>query len=72
MENTALNTTAIPVEMPVIDSPLDPEVAEKLGDDVLLGAAANEKTQRVAGHGPSPWINASGESRAWTSAGQVD
>lgn len=64
-------TTPVPVEMPVIDSPLDPEVADRLGDEMLLDAASTAKVQRVAGSGVS-LANQSGESRAWTSSGQVD
>lgn len=67
-----MNTTITPTEMPVIDSPLDPEVADGLGDEMLLAAAAGTKTQRVGGTGRSSFINRSGESRAWTSAGNVD
>lgn len=54
------STTTAPVE-----SPLDPEVADGLGDDVLLHAAAETKVQTVKGVFP-------GESRAWASSGDVD
>lgn len=65
-------TTTAPVEMPVIDSPLDPEIADGLGDELLLATTAGTKTQSVTGSGRSSFINRSGESRAWTSAGNVD
>jgi hypothetical protein len=58
--------TSIPVtDMPVIDSPLDPEVADGLGDEMLLHAAAETKVQTVRGRFPN-------ESRAWASSGSVD
>lgn len=58
--------------MPVVDSPLDAEVADQLGNDVILGVAAGEKTQKVRRAGRATWSSQSGESRAWTSAGNVD
>jgi hypothetical protein len=64
------NTTTTPTEMPVIDSPLDPEVADVLGDELIMSATT--KTQRVSGSGRSTIANQSGESRAWTRAGYVD
>lgn len=60
MQFTASNPTTTPVE-----SPLDPEVADGLGNDVLLHAAAETKVQTVKGNFP-------GESRAWASSGTVD
>lgn len=70
MQTTIATPTT--TEMPVVDSPLDPEVADALGNDLLLGTAADNRVARVAGTGRSAWINTSGESRAWTSAGNVD
>ena len=56
--------TSTPVEMPVIDSPLDPEIADNLGDDILLSSAAANKVQRVK----APLSGA----RAWSASGSVD
>jgi hypothetical protein len=62
------STVTAPVEMPVIDSPLDPEVAEILGDDILLGAASSNKVQKVKAGVRS----SSTAARAWTMGGRVD
>jgi hypothetical protein len=67
-----LITSTISATMPVFDSPLDAEVADGLGNDLLLGVAAGAKTQKVSGTTPRGIANQSGESRAWTSAGNVD
>lgn len=68
------NTVTAPVELPVVDSPLDPEHADRTGDDILLGAAATNRVQRVrrGSGGGSTWAPQSGTSRAWTMGGNVD
>jgi len=66
------NATTPITDMPVIDSPLDPEVADGLGDEMILSAATATKTQRVTGASRSSLANQSGESRAWTRSGYVD
>jgi cytochrome c553 len=60
-------TTTPTTDMPVIDSPLDPEVADQLGDELILDIAAKTKTQRVRAGQASP-----SQSRAWTVSGNVD
>lgn len=69
--NTITTTTTPVTDQPIIDSPLDAEVADRLGNEMLLGIAAGEKVQRVSGTRASSFTQ-SGESRAWTSAGNVD
>ena len=69
MQNSTITVPA-PVEMPVIDSPLDPEVADHLGDDILLSAAAANKTQRITVRGGARGVAMS--PRAWTMGGNVD
>jgi hypothetical protein len=67
--NTITTTPATPVtDMPVIDSPLDPEVAESMGDEMLLGVAAATKVKRVR-RGERTTINSP---RAWTQTGRLD
>jgi hypothetical protein len=61
-------TTTPLTDMPVIDSPLDPEVAETMGDEMLLSVAASTKVQKVRSR-QATTINAP---RAWTSTGRVD
>lgn len=65
------NTTTPVTDLPVVHSPLDPEVAERLGDDVLLSSAADTKVQRVRRTNGGRSLQ-SGESRAWTMGGDVD
>lgn len=65
-------TTTTPVELPVIDSPLDPEVAERLGDELLLDTAAHTKTQKVHASGRATAASQSAQARAWTMGGSVD
>lgn len=64
-----MHTITAPVEMPVIDSPLDPEVAEALGDNILLSSVASTKVAKVGRTGQSrPTV----EVRGWTMGGRVD
>jgi hypothetical protein len=70
MNTTDTTTVPTPTEMPVIDSPLDPEVADQLGDEILLSAVRSVKPHRVrkgAGQRFQP-----ATVRAWSAGGRVD
>ena len=65
-------TTTPLTDMPVIDSPLDPDVADGLGDGTLLSATADTKVQKVRRTANRNSTPVSGVSRAWTMGGNVD
>lgn len=50
---------------------LDPQIGAEVGDDILLGAARAEKTQKVPGDRGRSSLQ-SHTARAWTMGGQVD
>jgi hypothetical protein len=66
------STTTPLTDMPIVDSPLDPEVADALGNEVLLSATATTKVQKVRRTANTTSAPASGLSRAWTMGGSVD
>lgn len=68
--NTTVTTTPV-TDLPVIDSPLDPEVADRLGNEMLLDVAGKEKPKRV-GRTNRSWGATAPSSRAWTMGGRVD
>lgn len=67
------STTTTPLtDMPIVDSPLDPEVADVLGNEVLLSSTAAVKVQKVSRTANVTSAPNSGLSRAWTMGGSVD
>lgn len=52
-----------------VDTPLDHDAAEALGDDILLASAGSSRAKKVSGR-----ITAtqSHQARAWTTSGSVD
>jgi hypothetical protein len=63
---TALAPATAPAEVEPILPQLDPALGDKLGDEILLGAARTARVARVKSHGTPA------ESRAWTMGGNVD
>lgn len=72
---TIMDTTVVePTDLPVVDSPLDPEVAEPLADDILLSAVRDTKPARVTARSRngSRLRGVATSPRAWTMGGSVD